>query len=103
MADEGRTTTPAHAQVAALRGDIEATDQQIVALIRQRLELATALGAAKAEAGMPTADPVREAAVLRQVTGAAREAGLDVEAVRQIFWCLIGLCRAAQMGGQQDG
>jgi chorismate mutase len=80
------------------RGEIEATDREIVALIARRLGLARAAGATKQARGLPVWDPAREAAVLRVVATEAREQQLDPEAVRQVFWCIIGLCRGAQNG-----
>jgi chorismate mutase len=42
-------------------------------------------------------DPAREAAVVRRAGTVARDAGLEDEDVRYIFWHLIGLSRRAQM------
>jgi chorismate mutase len=41
-------------------------------------------------------DPAREAAVVRRSAERARDAGLDEEAVREIFWRLVGLSRRTQ-------
>ncbi|MBX6366066.1 MAG: chorismate mutase, partial [Gemmatimonadetes bacterium] len=54
------------------------------------------IGAANRAAGLPTLDPAREAAVVRRAGALAREHGLEAEAVRGIFWHLIGLSRRAQ-------
>jgi chorismate mutase len=54
----------------------------------------------KRKAGLPTLDPPREAAVVRRAGALAREAGLDDEDVRYIFWHLIGLSRRMQMKEQ---
>ena len=45
---------------------------------------------------MKTLDPAREAVVVRRAGELAREAGLDDEVVRRIFWQLIALSRNAQ-------
>jgi chorismate mutase len=82
--------------VDELRKDIASADQEIVALIARRLELVRILGTEKARRGIATADPAREAAVLRAVAEAARSAGVDEERVREIFWCIIDMSRAAQ-------
>jgi chorismate mutase len=84
--------------IDAARSAIAATDREIVGLIARRLDLAQAVGAAKEARGLPVCDPAREAAVLRDAAAAAREQGLDAEVVRQVFWCIIGLCRDAQVG-----
>ncbi len=42
-------------------------------------------------------DPPREAAIVRRAAALAREAGVDGEEVRALFWQLVGLCRRAQL------
>jgi monofunctional chorismate mutase len=79
-----------------LRENVARIDAEIVALLARRVELARAVGAHKREAGLATLDAKREAAVLRQAGSLARDAGLSEEAVRQLFWTIIGICRQAQ-------
>lgn len=86
-------------ELAKLREEIEALDRSLIELIAARVRLAREVGAAKAQAGVPTLDHVREAAVVRRAVMLAREAGLTCDdEVRQIFWQLIGLSRRAQAG-----
>lgn len=87
--------------VEELRSAIEDTDRDIVALIAHRLDLVRTLGAEKDRCGLATADPAREAAVLRSVSSLARAAGVDEERVRDIFWCVIEMCRTAQLREQR--
>jgi chorismate mutase len=47
-------------------------------------------------AGLPILDPTREAAVIRRVTTAAREAGLPPEPIREVFWQIVGMSRREQ-------
>ncbi len=82
--------------LTALREKVEHVDTAIVALLAQRVELARAVGTHKREEGLATLDAKREAAVLRRAGTLAREAGLPEEAVRQLFWTIIGICRHAQ-------
>ena len=82
--------------LAVLREKVEQVDTGLVALLAQRVELARAVGSHKREAGLATLDAKREAAVLRRAGTLAREAGLPEEAVRQLFWTIIGICRHAQ-------
>jgi chorismate mutase len=79
-----------------VRRDIEQLDQQLIALIAHRVALSRQVGVLKRSAGMPTLDPAREASVLRRAASQARDAGLSSEPVREIFWHVIALCRAAQ-------
>jgi len=85
-------------EVAALRDRIEAVDRAIVERIAERVRLAEAIGRAKREAGLPTLDPGREAAVIRRATAMARDEGMEAEDVRDVFWHIVGLCRRAQLG-----
>ena len=79
-----------------LREEIESIDRSIIELIARRVELAREVGRAKRAANLPTLDPAREAAVVRRAGQIAREAGIEDEDVRYIFWHLIGLARRAQ-------
>lgn len=83
-------------ELAQLRGEIERLDRTLIELVAERVRLARRVGAAKRAAGLPTLDPAREAAVVRRAGALAREAGLDDEEVRYIFWHLIGLSRRSQ-------
>jgi len=79
-----------------VRGEIERIDRQLVTLIAERVQAAREIGRAKRDAGLRTLDPAREAVVVRRAGELAREAGLDDEVVRRIFWQLIALSRNAQ-------
>jgi chorismate mutase / prephenate dehydratase len=79
-----------------IRREIEAVDRALVAALAERARLSLAAAAAKRAAGMPTLDPPREAAVVRRAAEHARELGLPADAVRDIFWHVIALCRSAQ-------
>jgi chorismate mutase len=83
-------------EVDRVRGEIERIDRQLVTLIAERVQAARQIGRAKRDAGMNTLDPAREAVVVRRAGELAREAGLDDEVVRRIFWQLIALSRNAQ-------
>ena len=80
-----------------LRQEVERIDRTLIQLIAERVEIARKIGVVKRERALPTLDPAREAAVVRRAGSLAREAGLDDEDVRYIFWHLIGLSRRAQM------
>lgn len=84
-------------ELERLREEIERVDRSLIELVGERVHLARRVGAAKRLAGLPVLDPTREAAVVRRAGTLAREAGLEDEDVRYIFWHLIGLSRRAQM------
>jgi chorismate mutase len=88
-------------ELGRLREQIEQLDRALVELIANRVSLAREVGTEKRAAGLPTLDPKREAAVVRQAVVLAREAGLESDdEIRQIFWLLIGLSRRAQAQDQ---
>lgn len=83
--------------VIALRQRIEALDRAVLEAVADRVELARRIGEAKRSREAATLDPGREAAVIRRAVQTGRELGLPEEPVRQLFWTLVGLCRAAQL------
>lgn len=83
--------------LGSLRGEIERIDRAVVELIAERVAVARRVGPVKRALGMPLLDPPREAAVVRRAGALAREAGVDDEDVRYLFWHLVGLCRRVQM------
>jgi chorismate mutase len=78
------------------RVEIQRIDDEIIGLLARRLELGKRIGELKRLAGLPILDPTREAAVIRRVTDTARAAGLPPEPIREIFWQIVGMSRAAQ-------
>ena len=85
------------AELARIRDEIEGIDRALIELVAKRVELARQVGAVKRTAGLPVLDPPREAAVVRRAGALAREAGIDDDEVRYLFWHLIGLSRRAQL------
>ena len=92
-------TDPKLEELDRLRGEIQRIDRELIRLIRDRVDLARAIGQTKRGSGLPILDPAREAAVVRRAGELAREAGLHDEDVRYLFWHLIGLSRRVQMEG----
>jgi chorismate mutase len=90
----------ASTELSRLREEIARIDRTLIELIAERVRLARKVGVAKRAAGLPTQDPAREAAVIRQAAESAREAGLMDDDIRQIFWQVIGLSRRAQLEGE---
>jgi chorismate mutase len=75
-----------------LRGQIDAIDHQLLALVKQRLDVVLRVGDKKREKGLAVYDPAREARLLE---GLAKEAAppLDAEAIQRIFLALVSECR----------
>ncbi len=91
------TAPDPQAELARIRDEIERVDRALVELVARRVQLAREVGAVKRAAGLPVLDPPREAAVVRRAGTLAREAGIDDDEVRYLFWHLIGLSRRAQL------
>jgi chorismate mutase len=83
-------------ELAECRTEIERIDHEIISLLAERLVLGKRTGDLKRIAGLPILDPTREAAVIRRVTTAAREAGLPPEPIREVFWQIVGMSRREQ-------
>jgi chorismate mutase len=90
------STDAALDDLARCRREIESIDREIIGLLAKRVALSKEIGGLKKVAGLPTLDPAREAEVIRRAAAVAREAGLNDEKVRDIFWHVIGLSRGAQ-------
>jgi chorismate mutase len=95
------TNTDSLAELTRCREEIERIDNEIVGLLARRLALGKRTGELKRLAGLPILDPTREAAVIRRVTGVARDGGLPPEAVREVFWQIVGMSRRAQEEGRE--
>jgi chorismate mutase len=83
-------------ELARCRSEIERIDNEIIGLLAERLALGKRTGDLKRVAGLPILDPTREAAVIRRVTTAARDAGLPPEPIREVFWQIVGMSRREQ-------
>jgi len=80
-----------------LREEIRGIDDELLTLVRKRLDVARRVAEAKRDAGLPVLDPAREAAVVRHAGEFARAHGLVEEDVRALFWALVGLTRRAEL------
>ena len=84
-------------EIETLRREIERVDREILERVAERVRLAQRIGEAKRDGRRGALDTGREAAVIRRAAETARDAGVDPEGVRQLYWTLIGLCRNVQM------
>ncbi|MEO6952345.1 MAG: prephenate dehydrogenase/arogenate dehydrogenase family protein [Polyangia bacterium] len=87
---------PADADLPTLRGAIDRVDHQLVALLRERADLATVISQRKAELGRPVQDPEREAAAFAERRAWAMEAGIDPDFVEAVFASVLPWSRALQ-------
>lgn len=76
VASHGVTDSP-DAQLARYRASIDNIDAALIHLLAERFKITQAVGQFKAQAGLPPADPTREAAQVERLRALAVEAGLD--------------------------
>jgi chorismate mutase len=88
------------AELARCRAEIEEIDRRLIALLAERVALGRKTAKIKRAVGMPILDPQREAEVIRRAVTTAREHDLPVEAIREVFWHVVGLARRAQEEAQ---
>ncbi|MDR2380285.1 MAG: chorismate mutase [Bifidobacteriaceae bacterium] len=65
------------ARLTELRRSIDNIDAAVVHLLAERFKFTQAVGYLKAEAGLPPADPAREAQQIARLRALAAESGLD--------------------------
>jgi len=83
--------------IDAVRAQIEAIDERLIAAIAERVSLARAAGCAKRANGQPVVDPAREAAVVSRASTLARAHGLPEDDVRALYWRLMAMSRHVQL------
>ena len=73
------TYTPADPQLAAFRKSIDNIDAALIHILAERFRITQAVGAYKAKAALPPADPEREKEQIARLRALAVEADLDPE------------------------
>lgn len=64
-------------RLTQLRGSIDNLDAAVIHLLAERFKCTQEVGVLKARAGMPPADPEREASQIRRLRQLAQDASLD--------------------------
>jgi len=77
------------ARLLELRGSIDNLDSALIHLLAERFRCTEQVGRLKAEAGMPPADPDREAYQIDRLRGLARDAGLDPAFAEKVLALII--------------
>ncbi|MEW6775237.1 MAG: prephenate dehydratase [Bdellovibrionota bacterium] len=81
--------------LALLRSRIDAIDDQFLALLAERAELAQEIGHAKATNGTPPHIPERERAILDRLVAKSAEP-LDAASIESVFREIFSVCRALE-------
>ncbi len=68
---------------------IDELDEQLIRLLAERFEITKSVGAYKAEAGLPPADPEREAQQVSRLRALAEEVGMDPAFSEQVFRLIV--------------
>ena len=90
-------------RIDELRAQIDAIDEQLVALLNRRAACALEIGRLKEASGEPVYQPAREALVLAHVA-AGNQGPLDDAAIRRLFERIIDEARRLErLAGRTDG
>jgi len=79
------------------RAELDQLDEQLIQLLKRRLELGLRAASIKRDAHLPIIDADREAKVIAQAKAWADEAGLSEDEVAEIFARLVSLSGRAQL------
>lgn len=82
----------------SLRAEIDALDEEFVALVARRVALAETIAREKARLGVPLLDPAREGDVVERTAAIGAREGLDSGEVGALVRRLLALSRRAQLG-----
>ena len=83
-------------RIEDLRSEIDGINDELLALIARRQDVSVAIGAIKAEAGLPLYSHEREAQLLEQFRKDAIEFDLDPDYVEELMNVVLRHSRAAQ-------
>jgi chorismate mutase/prephenate dehydratase len=91
--EKNHTKTPK--ELMEIRGGIDEVDEELISLLKRRIELAVKAGGIKRERGLDVFDPVREEALLRRIRDRWGE-DLPADYILPIYREIIGASRAVQ-------
>lgn len=83
------TPEEAQAELQRLRSSIDNLDAALVHLLAERFKCTEAVGRLKARAGLPPADPDREAVQIARLKALSEGSGLDPEFAEKILNVII--------------
>lgn len=85
----GMDEAQARAELTRLRGSIDNMDSALVHLLAERFKVTQRVGELKAAAGLPAADPEREARQIKRLRALAVDADLDPELAEKFLTFIV--------------
>lgn len=79
----------ARAELLKLRGSIDNMDSALIHLLAERFKVTQRVGELKAAAGLPPADPAREAEQIARLRALAEQADLDPELAEKFLTFIV--------------
>jgi chorismate mutase/prephenate dehydratase len=89
-------------ELGSIREEITECDRRILALLKQRLDLAATIARVKLTQALPFRDPAREDHLLDDVRRLAREAHLDPHEIERIYRVVLDMSVARQQAFVRD-
>ena len=86
-------------RLAYLRDEVFECDQDMVRIVGLRRRLVDEIGEIKADLGLPTSDPQRDAAVVKRAVTLAEEADVDRDLVGDLMERVVASARTLAAGG----
>ncbi|MBC7129817.1 chorismate mutase [Candidatus Bathyarchaeota archaeon] len=83
-------------EIEQLRKKIDEIDEEILSLLKERIEISKQIGEVKRNKGLPIKDLERELEKYQQVAKKAIELGLNAENVKNIYKNIIKMSRQIQ-------
>ena len=83
------TGDEARRELRRLRDSIDNMDSMLIHLLAERFKITQRVGELKAEAGLPPADPEREAEQIHRLHALAEESNLDPEFAEKVLGFIV--------------
>ena len=76
-------------KLSEYRDRIDVLDERLIRLLAERFEITKAVGAHKADIGLPAADPQREQVQIQRLQALARDVGMDAVFHEKVFRLIV--------------
>jgi len=79
-------------EIFSLRKRIDEVDEEILLLLKERVDIARKIGVLKRRVGLPVRDSEREEEVYEKVMEKAAELGLNPQDIEDIYKKIVAMC-----------